>query len=166
MARRVYDLDVRAEKPPPKAYGINQLRETWVVKESVRRSMQSNRSTETEPERLLRSALWSAGLRGYRKNVRKLPGSPDVVFGVRRVVVFVHGCFWHRCPKCTRNVHPKTNSAFWRAKFERNVARDKKNKVALKKLGFKVIVVWECDVRKDAARVVRKVEKAIIESGS
>lgn len=150
----------------PKAYGINQLRETWVVKESVRRSMQSNRSVDTEPERILRAALWSAGLRGYRKNVRKLPGSPDVVFGVCKVAVFVHGCYWHRCPKCQRNIHPKTNSEFWRAKFERNVERDKRNKRALRKLGYKVIVAWECEVRRDVTRVVLKIEKALIESDS
>jgi len=144
-----------------KAYGINQLRETWVVKESVRHSMQSNRSVDTKPEQILRSALWSAGLRGYRKNVRKLPGSPDVVFGVAKVAVFVHGCYWHRCPKCTRNIHPKTNSEFWRAKFERNVARDRKNRRELKMLGYTVIVAWECEVRKGTEKTVAKILKAL-----
>ena len=75
--------------PETKPYGINKLRETWVVKESVRRSMQSNTSTETGPERMLREALYQSGLRGYRKNVRKLPGSPDVVFNKKRLAVFV-----------------------------------------------------------------------------
>ena len=101
--------------PESKPYGINKLRETWVVKESVRRSMQGNTSTETEPERLLRAALFQSGVRGYRKNVRKLPGTPDVVFGKQKLAVFVHGCYWHRCPRCTRNIHPKTNSKFWQA---------------------------------------------------
>ncbi|MCH7904900.1 MAG: very short patch repair endonuclease [Armatimonadetes bacterium] len=150
----------------PKQYGINKLRETWVVKESVRRSMQANRSTETEPERILRSALWDAGLRGYRKNVRRLPGSPDIVFGPLKLAVFVHGCYWHRCAKCTRNIHPKTNSKYWKAKFDGNVARDKRNRATLKKMGYTVIVAWECEVRKNVDRVVRKVEKALRESDS
>ena len=147
--------------PETKPYGINKLRETWVVKESTRRSMQSNTSTETLPEQLLREALYGAGLRGYRKNVRKLPGSPDVVFGPHRLAVFVHGCFWHRCPKCTRNVHPKTNSKFWKAKFERNVSRDKKNRRELKKRGYAVLTFWECEVRKDAVKCAAKVVKEL-----
>ncbi|HXH60568.1 MAG TPA: very short patch repair endonuclease [Fimbriimonadaceae bacterium] len=147
--------------PETKPYGINKLRTTWVVKESVRRSMQSNTSTETEPERLLRAALYGAGLRGYRKNVRRLPGTPDVVFGPAMLAVFVHGCYWHRCPKCTRNVHPKTNREFWAAKFERNVERDKANKRELRRLGYRVLTFWECEVRKDAVRCAVKVMKAL-----
>ena len=146
---------------PPKQYGINKLRETWVVKESVRRSMQGNRSTETEPERILRSALWGAGLRGYRKNVRKLPGSPDIVFGPLKLAVFVLGCYWHRCPKCTRNIHPKTNSKYWQAKFERNVARDKSNRAALRKLGYGVMVVWECDLKRASEKVVARIRRKL-----
>lgn len=153
-----------------KPYGINKLRETWVVKESVRRSMQSNTSTETGPERMLREALYKSGLRGYRKNVRKLPGSPDVVFNKKRLAVFVHGCYWHRCPKCTRDIHPKTNSEFWKAKFERNVARDKKNRRELRKRGYTVLAFWECDVRKDptacAIKVIKALTPPIARSGS
>jgi DNA mismatch endonuclease (patch repair protein) len=147
-----------------KPYGINKLRETWVVKESVRRSMQGNTSTETEPERLLRAALFQSGVRGYRKNVRKLPGTPDVVFNKHQLAVFVHGCYWHRCPKCTRNIHPKTNSKFWQAKFDRNVQRDKANKLKLRKLGYRVVTFWECEVRKDPVRCAIKVIAKIEES--
>jgi DNA mismatch endonuclease (patch repair protein) len=147
--------------PEEKAYGINKLRTTWVVKEATRRSMQGNTSTETGPERLLREAIYRCGLRGYRKNVRKLPGTPDVVFNTRKLAVFVHGCYWHRCPKCTRNVHPKTNSEFWKAKFERNVERDHANKKALRKLGYKVVTFWECEVRKDPTKCAIKVVKAL-----
>ena len=142
-------------------YGINKLRDTWVVKESVRRSMQSNTSVETEPERLLRAAVYAAGLRGYRKNVRRLPGTPDIVFSRAALVVFVHGCYWHRCPRCTRNVHPQTNAEFWAEKFARNVARDKKNRRELRRMGFRVLVFWECDVRKDVDRCVAKVKLAL-----
>lgn len=150
--------------PEDKQYGIDKLRDTWVVKEATRRSMQGNTSTETEPERLLRAALYQSGVRGYRKNVRKLPGTPDVVFGPQRLAVFVHGCYWHRCPKCTRNIHPKTNSKFWKAKFDRNVERDKLNKQKLRKLGYRVVTLWECEVRKDpvrcAVRVIAKLDDA------
>ena len=150
--------------PESKPYGINKLRETWVVKESVRRSMQGNTSTETEPERLLRAALFQSGVRGYRKNVRKLPGTPDVVFGKQKLAVFVHGCYWHRCPRCTRNIHPKTNSKFWQAKFDRNVERDKANKLKLQELGYRVVTFWECEVRKDPVRCAIKVIAKIEDS--
>lgn len=151
----------KTQEARPKAYGIQKLRETWVVKESVRRSMQSNRSTDTKPEKTIRKALWDAGLRGYRKNVRRLPGSPDVVFGPKRLAVFVHGCYWHRCPKCTADIHPKTNSKYWHAKFERNVARDKSNRLALRKLGYSVLVIWECDLKKSPDRVVARVRRKL-----
>lgn len=147
--------------PETKPYGINKLRKTWVVKESVRRSMQGNTSKETGPERLLREAIYKSGLRGYRKNVRKLPGTPDVVFNTHKLAVFVHGCYWHRCPKCTRNIHPKTNSEFWKAKFDRNVERDKMNKRRLQKLGYKVLTLWECEVKKDPTQSAIKVIKAL-----
>jgi DNA mismatch endonuclease (patch repair protein) len=148
---------VQAEK----AYGINKLRDTWVVKESVRRSMQGNTSTETGPERALREAIYRAGLRGYRKNVRSLPGTPDVVFGTQRLAIFVHGCYWHRCPKCSRDIHPKTNSEFWRAKFERNVERDKANRRKLRRLGYRVLTFWECEVKRDATKCVIKVVRVL-----
>lgn len=148
--------------PEIKPYGINRLRETWVVKESVRRSMQSNTSTETGPERALRAAVYAAGLRGYRKNVRKLPGTPDIVFARAALAVFVHGCYWHRCPRCTCNVSPKTNEAFWSEKFARNVARDKKNRRELKKLGYRVLVLWECEVKRDAKKCVAKISSSLV----
>ncbi len=147
--------------PEPKPYGINKLRETWVVKESVRRSMQSNTSVETGPERLLSAAVYGASLRGYRKNVRKLPGTPDIVFSRASLVVFVHGCYWHRCPRCTRNVHPKTNSEFWAEKFSRNVARDRRNNRELRRMGFQVLTFWECEVKKDVGRCVQKIRSVL-----
>ena len=142
--------------PESKPYGINKLRETWVVAESVRRSMQSNTSAETGPERDLRAAIYSAGLRGYRKNVRRLPGTPDIVFGRASLAIFVHGCYWHRCPRCTRNVSPKTNSKFWAEKFSRNALRDRRNKRELRRLGYCVLVFWECEVRRDVGACVQK----------
>ncbi|MGV3614500.1 MAG: very short patch repair endonuclease [Fimbriimonas sp.] len=123
------------------------MRETLTVAEATRKSMRANRGTETAPERRLRKALWADGLRGYRKNVRHLPGKPDVVFGRARLAVFVHGCYWHQCPHCTRNLTPKTNAAFWQAKFAANEARDGRNREALAAMGYRVHTVWECQMK-------------------
>ena len=122
-------------------------RKTLIVAEATRKSMRSNRGTESSPERRLRGALWSAGLRGYRKNVRTLPGKPDIVFGRAKLAIFVHGCYWHQCPHCTRNRTPKKNAAFWQAKFAANAERDTRNFKALKDLGYEILVVWECQLK-------------------
>lgn len=137
-----------------RTYSYNHLRETMVVAESTRRSMQGNRSTGTRPEEMLRKALWAAGIRGYRKNVRKLPGKPDIVFGTQKLAVFIHGCYWHQCPNCNRNRAPKTNAVYWQAKFEANVERDRIAEERLRELGFDVEVIWECQIRKDLGGVV------------
>jgi DNA mismatch endonuclease (patch repair protein) len=129
------------------------------VAEATRKSMRANRSTETQPERRLRRALWAAGLRGYRKNVRGLPGRPDVVFGRAKLAVFVHGCYWHQCPHCRRNLTPKKNAAFWQAKFAANQARDARTQAALEALGYRVHVVWECQL-KDVDAVVGEIREA------
>ncbi|MCW5937136.1 MAG: very short patch repair endonuclease [Fimbriimonadaceae bacterium] len=135
-------------------YGINRLRETLVVREETRRSMQGNRGTETKPERTLRRALWAAGARGYRKNVRKLPGTPDVVFGRQKVAVFLHGCFWHGCPSCQRDRSPAQNRAFWQAKVANNQARHARAVSSLSDLGYAVVTVWECQLQKSLDQVV------------
>lgn len=116
--------------------------------------MRANRSKDTKPELTLRRALWAAGLRGYRKNVRKLPGTPDVVFGRARLAVLVHGCYWHSCPTCARNRVPKTNAAYWEAKFAGNRERDARNLVALEVLGYRIHVVWECELKKGGVEAV------------
>jgi DNA mismatch endonuclease (patch repair protein) len=92
-------------------------------------------------ERKLRMALIRAGLRGWKLHPQGLQGNPDVYFPKTKIVVFVDGCFWHGCPRCGHVPH--TNSAFWRAKFNRNRERDVLSTRALKKLGMKVIRVWE-----------------------
>jgi DNA mismatch endonuclease (patch repair protein) len=144
----------------PKPYGIQRLRETFVVAEATRKTMRANRAKDTGPEVALRKALWAAGLRGYRKNVRGLPGVPDVVYGPARLAVFVHGCFWHRCPLCARNVSPKTNAAYWQAKRGQNAERDARNQVALTAMGYRVMVVWECELARDPVGVVARVRAA------
>ena len=105
-------------------------------------------STETEPEKLTRSLLHRAGFR-FRKNIADLPGSPDVVLPKHDTVIFVHGCYWHRhdCKK-GRSI-PSTNREFWLGKFEENVKRDKKVRAQLEDQGWKVLVVWECELSDD-----------------
>lgn len=144
-----------------KPYGILKLRETWIVAEATRKSMQGNRSTGTKPEERLRLALWHAGLRGYRKNVKKLPGKPDVVFGRAKLAVFVHGCFWHGCPSCTRNRSPRTNEAYWREKIRQNQARDAENEAKLRAMGYDVLVIWECGLKTGLDAFVAAVRGAL-----
>lgn len=100
----------------------------------------------TGPEMKLRRALHKAGFR-YRVNVRDLPGSPDLVFPKYRAVIFVHGCFWHRHEGCKYTTMPKDRFEFWNAKFYTNVARDAKNVDELERLGWRVLIVWECELK-------------------
>lgn len=108
-------------------------------------------SRDTKPEVLVRKYLFSKGLR-YRKNDRKLPGHPDIVFPKYRTVVFVHGCFWHGHEGCRYFRIPSTNVEFWEAKIRRNRERDTKDAAELEKLGWKVITVWECRIKRKADR--------------
>jgi DNA mismatch endonuclease (patch repair protein) len=102
------------------------------------------RGKDTKPEIAVRKLACALGYR-YRLNVRGLPGTPDLVFLSQKKAVFVHGCFWHRHPRCSRTTSPKTRSAYWAAKFTANITRDKKNRRKLQKTGWKVLVIWECE---------------------
>ena len=102
------------------------------------------RSKDTKPELIVRRYLWSRGYR-YRKNVRGLPGTPDIVLRKYGVVIFVHGCFWHGHE--VDGTMPHTHTEFWRKKIERNKERDERNKEALKKMGWSVLTVWECQLK-------------------
>lgn len=141
-------------------YGLHNLRETLVVREEVRRSMQSNRSTGTQPEERLRKALRDLGATGYRKNWRELPGTPDVVFPSARLAVFVHGCFWHGCRLCGSYRVPKTNEAFWREKVRRNQARHQVRLEELDAMGYRTLTFWECQLKADLDAVARLVVAA------
>src|SRR5262245_10140140 len=103
------------------------------------------RGRDTGPELAVRRWLHRHGFR-YRLHAKGLPGHPDVVFPGRRVVVFVHGCFWHRHPGCRYAYHPASNVAFWTMKFESNVQRDARQVAALEEAGWYVLVVWECEI--------------------
>lgn len=103
------------------------------------------KSTDTKPEITLRRALHHLGLR-FRLGGAGLPGRPDIVLRRYRAVVFVHGCFWHRHRDCKTASTPKSNTDFWKAKFERNVERDRRAVLKLEALRWRVFVVWECEV--------------------
>lgn len=105
------------------------------------------RSKDTKPEEIVRKYLFSKGLR-FRKNDRRYPGHPDVVLPKYKTVVFVNGCFWHRHEGCRYASIPATNREYWNQKFERNVERDAREQKELRELGWRVIVVWECELKK------------------
>ncbi|MEM9617297.1 MAG: very short patch repair endonuclease [Pseudomonadota bacterium] len=108
--------------------------------------MRAVKSKDTKPELTLRKALHALGYR-YRLNVKGLPGKPDLVFPKHHAVIFVHGCFWHG-HDCKRGARiPKSNTAYWLEKIARNKLRDKKSAAELKKLGWRVITVWECEIK-------------------
>lgn len=104
------------------------------------------RGRDTEPERVVRSLLHQMGFR-YRLHRRDLPGKPDLVFPSARKVIFVHGCFWHMHRCKYGRVVPKTNAEFWRTKREGNIARDRRNITALRKHGWTVLIIWECQTK-------------------
>ena len=116
-----------------------------VSKEKRSDIMSRVRSKNTKPEEMVRKYLFSHGFR-YRKNDGRYPGHPDIVLPKYKTVVFVHGCFWHRHPGCSRATTPSTNQEYWLNKFERNIERDRKERQQLEDMGWHVIVVWECEI--------------------
>lgn len=127
------------------------------LNETVSRVMSANKSQNTKPELLIRKALWQSGLRGYRLHWKKAPGRPDICYPGRKVAIFINGCYWHRCPHCKLPL-PKTNTAFWKAKFERNVIRDKEKEEMLINSGWRVLVFWECEIKNDLERCIEQVQ--------
>ena len=105
------------------------------------------RNKDTKPEVTVRKYLFSSGLR-YRKNVRTLPGCPDIVLQKYNTAVFVNGCFWHVHSGCAKSVWPKSNTDYWKNKLVSNMERDRNSTRKLSKLGYNVIVVWECQLNK------------------
>lgn len=117
------------------------------------RCMAAIKGKDTKPEMIVRKYLFSRGLR-YRVNNRKLPGSPDIVLKKYKTVVFIDGCFWHGHEGCKYYRLPKTNVDFWRHKIAMNMARDYANGIDLRLAGWKVIRVWECEIKTKAKREV------------
>ena len=105
------------------------------------------RSSGTKPEEMVRKYLFSKGLR-YRKNVKTLPGKPDIVLPKYKTVVFVNGCFWHGHSNCKYFVMPKSNIEFWQQKISRTIVRDNEAYENLYELGWNVLIIWECQLKK------------------
>ena len=116
-------------------------------KETRSYNMSRIKGRKTKPEEIIAKYLFSQGFR-YRRNVKKLPGTPDIVLKKYKTVIFVNGCFWHMHEGCKYFVWPKDNSEFWKNKLLANKERDEKEKKEIEELGWKVIVVWECQLKK------------------
>lgn len=130
-----------------------------MTKEQRHLCMSHIRGKDTRPEIAVRKGLFAAGFR-FRLNVRSLPGTPDIVLRKYHTVVFVNGCFWHGHEGCRYYVLPKTNSSFWAAKIDRNRRRDSAVQVRLQALGWKVIVLWECEL--NTAQKLRATLEALV----
>jgi len=143
----------------PASY-VRDPRSPLPLNETVTKYMRSNKSKDTKPELVLRKAMWKAGLRGYRLHWKKAPGRPDIAFPGRKVAVFMNGCFWHRCPHCNLGL-PKHNASFWEGKFARNVARDTEKQNALLADGWRVVVIWECELNADVEKALQKVRQVL-----
>jgi len=112
---------------------------------------------DTKPELIVRSLAHRMGYR-FRLHKKDLPGKPDLVFKRLNKVIFVHGCFWHHHKNCKISHIPGSNKTFWKNKFEKNTLRDKKNKNDLKKLGWKILTIWECETQK-TGKIFKKLDK-------
>ena len=121
------------------------------------------KSKDTKPEIILRKSLHELGFR-YRLHSSDLPGKPDMIFPKFRICIFVHGCFWHRHEGCPRSTMPKTNTLFWQEKFHRNKNRDIENVIRLFDLGWRVEIVWECELSTHEKRlhVIDKLSRLLV----
>lgn len=128
--------------------------------EQRRFNMQQIKATNTKPEILLRKLLFSKGYR-YRINSKTLPGKPDIVLKKYKTVIFINGCFWHGHENCRYYVIPKTRTEFWTDKINSNRRRDQKNLELLIKNGWKVITIWECELKKD--KIEQTISELVIE---
>ena len=116
------------------------------------------RGKNTNPEVAFRKELRAQKVVDCKLHPKALPGRPDIYFPSEKLAVFINGCFWHRCPYCKPRI-PKTHKAFWSKKFAANVARDKRKRAELKKLGIKSVVFWECQIKKNVQKLVAKLKK-------
>lgn len=130
-----------------------------LTKERRRWNMQQVRSRDTKPEILVRKLLYKEGYR-FRLHRKDLPGRPDIVLPKYQIVIFVHGCFWHRHKGCSDASTPKSRTDFWIKKFKENVARDKKNQLSLRAKGWRVLIIWECET-KDRYLIIQRLIKEI-----
>ena len=133
-------------------FKLYQRRESFDMADNLSRedrhkNMSHIRSTNSKPEEIVRKYLFAQGFR-YRKNDKRYPGKPDIVLPKYRTIIFVHGCFWHMHEGCPDFVWPKSNLQYWKPKIERNHLRDNDNTSKLRQMGWHVIIVWECELKK------------------
>ena len=126
-------------------------------------NMSQIKSKDTTVEIKVRKYLFSQGFR-YRKNVKTLPGKPDIVLPKYKTIIFIHGCFWHRHEGCKRATIPKSNLDYWEKKFKRNVENDILHTEQLKKQGWKVIVLWECEINKNFEETMERLISVLKQS--
>jgi DNA mismatch endonuclease, patch repair protein len=119
------------------------------LRESTSRVMRANKSKNTKPEIRFRKLLYTMGGRGYRIHKKGILGKPDIVFTKKRIAIFINGCFWHRCPYCNPSI-PKSHFDFWQEKFTKNVNRDKIIEEELIAQGWKVYIIWECQINNES----------------
>lgn len=122
--------------------------------------MSKIRSKDTKPEKILRSKLFREGFR-FRLHKKYLPGKPDIVLSKYNTIIFVHGCFWHYHKDCREGRIPDTNSKFWKEKLYKNVEKDKKHQEACEKLGWKVLVIWECEIEKKLNTIMKLIKTTL-----
>ena len=125
------------------------------VSEQRSRNMSAIKSKNTKPEIAVRKLLHSMGFR-FRLHRKDLPGSPDIVLPKYKTVIFVHGCFWHRHENCKYATTPKTRKEFWEKKFRENINRDNLNQANLSLKGWKIIIIWECQLKGDIKKLIRE----------
>ena len=128
---------------------FSQQKRSWI--------MSRVKGRDTKPEILVRSFIFRMGFR-FRLHRRDLPGTPDIVLPRHGKVIFVHGCFWHGHKRCPRSKRPTTNENFWNKKLDGNIKRDKRYRRELRQMGWKVLIVWECET-KNPEKLLRKLER-------
>lgn len=133
-------------------------------KETRSYNMSCIKGKGTKPEEIVRKYLFSEGFR-YRKNDKRLPGTPDIVLPKYRTVIFVNGCFWHGHEGCKYFVWPKNNAEFWKKKIEENILRDQRKKQSLELQNWKVITIWECELKANKDTALIQLEKEILKNG-
>lgn len=131
-----------------------------ISKEQRSINMKAIKGKDTKQEVLVRKYLFSKGKR-FRKSDRKLPGTPDVVLPKYKTVIFINGCFWHRHENCKLAYIPKSNVEFWNKKFKKNIRNDLTNKEKLKRLDFRIIEIWECELKNNQERVLEELNKKL-----
>lgn len=128
---------------------------------TISRVMSANKAKNTSLELKVQKALRLAKIKGLKLHPSNIPGRPDIIFPRKKLAIFIHGCFWHRCPKCELPL-PKTNRAFWRKKFLRNRKRDVQKIKELRRIGWRTLVVWEHEVKNNTDIVVGRIKKKLL----